>query len=139
MTINTIPGTYSLMHTIGWCEAGYGSTSVNPDPSGFGHVAVRLDAVYFQFWQERNTLDRYWYLLCAVKNQIEATYKILHKDKTEHARTISCVKLSINDHTVGLVHKNQIVRTRLMYHAACKVEFRPFKRLYSQLTFFSFL
>ena len=63
------------MHTIGWCEAGYGSTSVNPDPSGFGHVAVRLDAVYFQFWQERNTLDRYWYLLCAVKNQIEATYK----------------------------------------------------------------
>ena len=26
-----------------------------------------------------------------------------------------------------------------MYHAACKVEFRPFKRLYSQLTFFNFL
>ena len=23
-----------------------------------------------------------------------------------------------------------------MYHAACKVEFQPFKRLYSQLTFF---
>ena len=26
-----------------------------------------------------------------------------------------------------------------MYHAACKVEFQPFKRLYSQLTFFNFL
>ena len=40
---------------------------------------------------------------------------------------------------VGLVHKNHIVRTCLMYHAACKVEFQPFKRLYSQLTFFNFL
>ena len=30
------------------------------------------------------------------------------------------------------------MRTRLMYHAACKVEFQPFKRLYSQLTFFNF-
>ena len=27
----------------------------------------------------------------------------------------------------------------LMYHAACKVEFQPFKRSYSQLTFFNFL
>ena len=27
---------------------------------------------------------------------------------------------------------------RLMYHAAWKVEFQPFKRLYSQLTFFNF-
>ena len=27
----------------------------------------------------------------------------------------------------------------MMYHAACKVEFQPFKRLYSQLTFFNFL
>ena len=26
-----------------------------------------------------------------------------------------------------------------MYHAACKVEFQPFKRSYSQLTFFNFL
>ena len=26
-----------------------------------------------------------------------------------------------------------------MYHAACKVELQPFKRLYSQLTFFDFL
>ena len=26
-----------------------------------------------------------------------------------------------------------------MYHAACKVEFQPFNRLYSQLTFFNFL
>ena len=25
-----------------------------------------------------------------------------------------------------------------MYHAACKVEFQPFKRSYSQLTFFNF-
>ena len=50
----------------------------------------------------------------------------------EHARTIFCVKLSINNHIVGLVHKNHgIRRTRLMYHAAFKVEFQPFKRLYS--------
>ena len=64
---------------------------------------------------------------------------ILHKDKTEHARTIFCVKLSINNHIVGLLNKKHIMRTRLMYHAACKVEFQPFKRLYSQLTFFNFL
>ena len=31
------------------------------------------------------------------------------------------------------------MRTRLIYHAACKVEFQPFKRLSSQLTFFNFL
>ena len=49
----------------------------------------------------------------------------------EHARTIFCLKLSINDHIVGLVHKNHIIRTRLMYHASCKIEVQPFKRLYS--------
>ena len=27
----------------------------------------------------------------------------------------------------------------MMYHAACRVEFQPFKRSYSQLTFFNFL
>ena len=53
-------------------------------------------------------------------------------------RTIFGVKLSINDHIVRLVHKNHIIRTCLMYHAACKVEFQPFKRSYSQLTFFNF-
>jgi len=49
------------------------------------------------------------------------------------------VKLSINNHIVGLliVHKKHIMRTCLMYHAACKVEFQPFKRSYSQLTFFN--
>ena len=51
---------------------------------------------------------------------------------------IFCVKLSINNHIVGLVHKNHIMRTRLMHHAACKVEFQPFKRVYSQLTFSTF-
>ena len=45
----------------------------------------------------------------------------------------------INNHIVGVVHKNHIMRMRLMYHAAYKVEFQPFKRLYSQLTFFNFL
>ena len=43
-----------------------------------------------------------------------------------------------NVHIVRLVHKNHIIRTWLMYHAACKVEFQPFKRSYSQLTFFNF-
>ena len=32
-----------------------------------------------------------------------------------------------------------IIRACLMYHAACKVEFQPFTRSYSQLTFFNFL
>ena len=40
---------------------------------------------------------------------------------------IFCVKLSINNHIVGFVHKNHITRTCLMYDAACKVEFQPFK------------
>ena len=44
-----------------------------------------------------------------------------------------------NHHIVRLVHKNHIIRTCLMYHAACKVEFQPFTRSYSQLTFFNFL
>ena len=30
-------------------------------------------------------------------------------------------------------------RAYLMYHAACKAEFQPFNRSYSQLTFFNFL
>ena len=34
------------------------------------------------------------------------------------------VKLSINNHIEGLVHKNHVMRTCLMYHAACKVEFQ---------------
>ena len=49
------------------------------------------------------------------------------------------VKLSINNHIVSLVHENHIILTCLMYHAACKVEFQPFKRSHSQLTFFNFL
>ena len=58
--------------------------------------------------------------------------------KSENAEvTLFCVKLSIYNHIVRLVHKNHIIRTRLMYHAACKVEFQPFKRSYSQLTFFN--
>ena len=61
------------------------------------------------------------------------------KHSLEHARTILCVKLSINNNIIGLVHKSHIIRTCLMYHAAYKVEFQPFKRLYSQLTFFIFL
>ena len=37
--------------------------------------------------------------------------------------SIFCVKLSINNHIVGLVHKKHILGTCLKYHAACKVEF----------------
>ena len=57
------------------------------------------------------------------------------------------LKLSINNRIVGLLHKNHIIneisnkhvqRTCLMYHAACKVEFQPFNRSYSQLTFLNF-
>ena len=44
-----------------------------------------------------------------------------------------------NNHIVRLliVHKKHIIRTCLIYHAAFKVEFQPFKRSYSQLTFFN--
>ena len=51
-------------------------------------------------------------------------------------------------HCVGLVHKHHIrneipgieaQRTCLMYHAACKVEFQPCNRSYSQLTFLNFV
>ena len=52
----------------------------------------------------------------------------------------------INKHTVGVVHKKQIInevkhkhvqRTCLMYHVACKVEFQSFNnRSYSQLDVF---
>ena len=68
--------------------------------------------------------------------------------KIEHAPTIFFVKLSINNHIVGLVHEKHIIneiqnkhvqQTCLMYHAACKVEVQPFKRSYSQRTFFNFL
>ena len=48
-----------------------------------------------------------------------------------------CVKRSINNHIVRSVHKKHIIRTCLMYHAACKVAFQSFKRSYSQLTFFN--
>ena len=44
-----------------------------------------------------------------------------------------------HNHIVRFVHKNHIIRTCLMYHAACKVEFQPFTRSYSQLAFFNFL
>ena len=30
---------------------------------------------YLQLWQKRNTLDRYWYVLCAEKNKVKGTYK----------------------------------------------------------------
>ena len=40
---------------------------------------------------------------------------------------------------VNRLFHNHIIRTCPMYHAACKVEFEPFTRSYSQLTFFNFL
>ena len=45
------------------------------------------------------------------------------KHIVEHARTIFCVKLSINNHIVSLIHKSHIMRTCLMHHAAYKVEY----------------
>ena len=51
-----------------------------------------------------------------------------------------CTWYSLNNYDiVRLAHKNHIIRTCLIYHAACKVEFQPFKRPYSQLTFFNIL
>ena len=34
-----------------------------------------------------------------------------------------------NNHIVCSVHQNHIIRTCLMYHAACKIEFQPFKQV----------
>ena len=42
------------------------------------------------------------------------------------------------DRRKKLKHSAFSMGTCLMYHAACKVEFQPFNRLYSQLTFFNF-
>ena len=55
----------------------------------------------------------------------ESPTYILHKGKTEHARTIFCVKLSINNHIVGLliVHKNRIIRTCMMTTQLAKLSF----------------
>ena len=36
------------------------------------------------------------------------------------------------------IYKKHIIRTCLMYHAACKADFQPFKRSYSQLMFSTF-
>ena len=67
---------------------------------------------------------------------------------TRERSSVKLVKMRVN-HIVGLVHKTPYYkwryrirtpkRTCLMYHAACKVEFQPFNRSYSQLTFFNFL
>ena len=59
------------------------------------------------------------------------------KHRTRADDILCKTEYSLNNHIVGLVHKKHIIRTRLMYHAACKDEFQPFKRLYSQLTFFN--
>ena len=57
------------------------------------------------------------------------------------------MKLGINHHIVGLVHKIHIINDLYVearpanvseYHAARKVEFQPFNRSYSQLMFLSF-
>ena len=67
---------------------------------------------------------------------IQGSHRPISFTRIKHTRTIFCVKLSMNNQIVGLVHKNRNIRTCTMYHAACKVELQPFKRSYSQLTFF---
>ena len=78
-------------------------------------------------------------VLCRVKTEgIYPRYRSV--GTLQNLSVIFRVKLSINNHIVRLVHKNHIIRTCLMYHAACKVEFQPFTRWsYSRLTFFNFL
>ena len=70
---------------------------------------------------------------------IQGSHRPISFTRIKHTRTIFCVKLSMNNQIVGLVHKNRNIRTCTMYHAACKVELQPFKRSYSQLMFFNFL
>ena len=57
------------------------------------------------------------------------------------------MELSIDNHIVGLIIKHHNVnetqnkyaqRACRMYHAACRTEFQPIDRSYSQLTFFQF-
>ena len=51
----------------------------------------------------------------------ESPTYILHKNKTYNTRKRFFVKLSINNHIGGLIHKKKhIIRTCLMYHAAWK-------------------
>ena len=63
------------------------------------------------------------------------SFMIKHRERADDI----CVKLSKNNHIVGLVHKNHIIRTWLMYHAACKVEFQSFKQVVLTADVFNFL
>ena len=47
------------------------------------------------------------------------------KHRTRADDILCKTEYSLNNHIVGLVHKKHIIRTRLMYHAACKVEVEP--------------
>ena len=75
--------------------------------------------------------ERLWKIVLFDPGSIQGSHRpigTLH-DKTENARMIVCVKLSISNHLVCLVHKKHIIRTCLMYHAACKIGFQPFKQV----------
>ena len=57
-----------------------------------------------------NYVQQQYYCRCGgeahqAQFRLPLQFYILHKDKTEHARTIFCLKLSINNHIVRLVHK----------------------------------
>ena len=58
---------------------------------------------------------------------------IIRRKRRTRVNVFFLCETEYNNHIVGLVHKNHINRTCLMYHAACKVEFQPLKRSYSQL------
>ena len=89
------------------------------------HSWVGSRGEVLMYFERHEMIPRRW-CSCKCKHPGESPTYIPSKGyNLEHARTISCVKLSINNHIVGLVHKNHIMRTRLMYHAACKVEFQP--------------
>ena len=143
----------TLLHTIAWWLQQYSYRVLYLFYSG-----VRLTRV----WQPQYSLGLPW----GVYNQ-NSTLVFFSKCQTTAYRTILPVygtfdEISYWEHVKGTtkpkgglrilsrytsfwqkydicLHFQNVQRTCLMYHAASKVEFQPFNRSYSQLTFFNFL
>ena len=60
--------------------------------------------------------------------------KLSFDKKNVFGRSHSSSVLTVHFQNIFIIHE-----TDLKYHAAFKVEFQPFNRSYSQLTFFNFL
>ena len=77
-------------------------------------------------------------VLVYVKIRFHDCAALMIKDHPHHGHPSIAHQSPVSTDQQLMYSKNHIIRTCLMYHAACKVEFEPFKRSYSQLTFFNF-